>query len=202
MSYTITAIDNTSATTTSSLSSYTVGMVSSVLTVTPTTGLSSSGASGGAPLPSSATYTLSNTGSGTLNWSAIKSAPWLTLSTSSGSLAAGVSTTVSTTINTSANNLIAGSYSGTVTFTNLSNSNGNTTRAVALTVTSGAGIQPRSLHMQFSGVVGTNYTLQYSPDLTAGSWIEIGTVTNDGNFSETNPTRLALPKGFYRAVIP
>jgi hypothetical protein len=202
VSYTVTATDSIGATTTSGSSSYTVSTPSSILTVTPAAGLTSSGISGGVPSPASVTYTLSNTGSGTLNWTTSQSAPWLTLSTSSGSLAAGASTTVSTIINASANNLIAGSYSGTVTFTNGSNGNGNTTRSVALTVTSGAGVQPRLLHMQFSGVVGTNYTLQYSPDLAAGSWIEIGTVTNNGNFSETNPNRLALPKGFYRVVIP
>jgi Protein of unknown function (DUF1566)/YHYH protein/Abnormal spindle-like microcephaly-assoc'd, ASPM-SPD-2-Hydin len=202
VSYTITATDNTSATSTSSSNSYTVSKPSSVLTVTPATGLTSSGISGGSPSPTSGTYTLSNTGSGTLNWTANKSAPWLTLSVSSGSLAAGASTTVATTINANANNLIAGSYSGTVTFTNSSNGNGNTTRNVALTVTTGAGVQPRPVRLQFSGAAGTNYTIQYSPDLTAGSWIEIGTVTNNGNFSETNPNRLALPKGFYRAVIP
>ena len=202
VSYTVTATDNIGATTTSGSNSYTVSAPSSILTVTPAAGLTSTGISGGVPSPASVTHTLSNTGSGTLNWTTSKSAPWLTLSTTSGSLAAGASTTVSTTINASANNLIAGSYLGNVTFTNSSNSNGNTTRAVALTVTSGAGTQPRMLHLHFSGVVGTNYTLQYSPDLSAGSWIEIGTVTNNGNFSETNPNRLALPKGFYRAVIP
>ena len=202
VSYTITATDNANATTTSGTSSYTVGQGIPALTVTPTTGLISSGTSGGSPLPSSTTYTLSNTGGGTLNWTVGKTASWLTLSASSGTLVAGASTTVTTTINVSANNLIAASYNCPITFVNSSNGNGNTTRTVALTVTSGSGIQPRSLHMQFSGAVGINYTLQYSSDLSAGSWIEIGTVTNDGNFSETNPNRLALPKGFYRAVIP
>ncbi len=202
VSYTIAATDNTSATTTSSSNFYTVGTASSFLTVTPTAGLTSSGTTGEAFSPTSATYTLTNSGSGTLNWTASKTASWLTLSASSGSLSSGVSTAVLTTIHSSANNLIAGSYTDSVTFTNLTNGSGNTVRTVALTVTSGAGVMPRAIHLQFSGSAGTSYTLYYSPDLSADSWIEIGAVKSDGNFLETNLNRLALPKGFYRTVIP
>jgi Protein of unknown function (DUF1566)/YHYH protein/Abnormal spindle-like microcephaly-assoc'd, ASPM-SPD-2-Hydin/Viral BACON domain len=202
VSYTITATDSISATITSSSSFYTVGTASSFLTVTPTAGFTSSGPTSGAFSPMSATYTLTNSGTGTLNWNASKTAAWLTLSPSSGSLASGVSTAVLTTIDSSANNLIAASYTDSVSFTNLTNGSGDTVRTVALTVTSGAGVVPRAIHLQFSGAVGTSYTLYYSPDLSADSWIEIGAVKSDGNFLETNPNRLALPKGFYRAVIP
>ena len=202
VSYTLAATDNNAATTTSSAVSYTVGTAAPVLAVTPATGLSSTGAVGGAFSPSSATYTLSNTGTGTLNWTASKTAAWITLSSSSGSLAAGASTTVSATINSTANSLSAASYSDTLTFTNSSNASGNITRAVALAVTSGPSTTPIQIHLQFNGIPGTSYTLQYSPDLTVGSWVNIGTVNSDGNFTETNSSRLALPKGFYRVGIP
>ena len=46
--------------------------------------------------------------------------------------------------------------------------------------------------------------MQYSPDMTTGSWVTIGTVTNDGTsatFTEADATRLAQARGFYRAVI-
>ncbi len=202
VNYTLAATDNNSTTTTSSSATYTVVTATPVLAVTPATGLTSSGIVGGAFSPSSAIYTLTNSGTGTLNWTAGKTAAWLTLSNSSGSLAAGASTTVSATINNAANSLSAASYSDTITFTNSSNASGNTTRIVALTVTAGTSSVPVQLHLQFSGVLGTNYTLQYSPDLSLGSWINIGSVTSDGNFTETNNSRLAQRKGFYRVILP
>jgi Abnormal spindle-like microcephaly-assoc'd, ASPM-SPD-2-Hydin/Viral BACON domain len=202
VSYTIAATDNNSTTTTSGIGTYLVGAITPVLAVTPASGLTVSGAVGGVFSPSGATYTLTNSGSGPMNWTVSKTAAWLALSTSSGSLAAGASTTVTATINTAANSLSASSYADTITFTNSSNGNGNTTRAVALTVTAGPSIAPITLHMQFNGVVGINYILQYSPDLTVGSWIAIGSVGSDGNFTETNASRLALSKGFYRVVTP
>ncbi|NVN92409.1 MAG: PIG-L family deacetylase [Desulfuromonadales bacterium] len=106
------------------------------LTVTPATALTASGVAGGPFSPSSAVYTLQNTGNTAINWSASATQSWATLSSTSGSLAPGASATVTASINSSANSLAAGSYSGTVTFTNTTNANGNTTRAVNLTVTS------------------------------------------------------------------
>ena len=59
------------------------------------------------------------------------------LSATGGTLAAGANTTVTVSINGSANTLNVGSYSDTVTFTNTTNGNGDTTRGVALTVNPG-----------------------------------------------------------------
>jgi len=56
------------------------------------------------------------------------------LSSTSGALAAGASTTLTVSINSNANGLNPGNYSDTVTFTNTTNGNGNTTRPVALAV--------------------------------------------------------------------
>ena len=107
-----------------------------VLSVTPAGGLTSSGFQYGPFSPSNQVYTLSNTGSLALNWTASKSAAWVSLSGTSGSLAGGGSTTVTVSINTNANGLAGGNYSDTVSFSNTSNGNGNTTRPVALSVTS------------------------------------------------------------------
>ena len=103
--------------------------------VTRRAALTSAGTQGGPFSPSSQTYALTNTGTGSLNWTASKTANWLTLSATSGTLAAGVGTNVTVSINTTANSLAAGTYSDTVSFTNPSNGTGNTTRAVSLTVT-------------------------------------------------------------------
>lgn len=62
-----------------------------------------------------------------------------------------------------------------------------------------------NIALQFKSTVGTTYTLQYSTTLTTGSWIDIGSVTSDGNsagFTETDSARLAQARGFYRVKIP
>ena len=100
VTYTITATDNTSAATTSASNTYTVVAAAPVMAVTPATGLTSSGTVGGTFTPSSATYTISNTGNASMNWTAAKTAAWLTLSSTSGTLAAGAHTTVTATIRT------------------------------------------------------------------------------------------------------
>ncbi|MHB9036167.1 MAG: lectin like domain-containing protein [Armatimonadota bacterium] len=104
------------------------------LSVTPSTGFTSTGAEGGPFSPSSLTYTLSNTGDTSISWTASKTASWLTLGTTSGTLAAGASATLSVIINSGANNLAAANYTDTVTFANDTNGNGNTSRSVALIV--------------------------------------------------------------------
>jgi subtilisin family serine protease len=114
--------------------SLTVNPPLGVLSVTPAGGLSSSGYQGGPFSPTNQTYTLQNAGGTTINWTASKSAAWTTLSAASGSLTPGGSTPVTVSINSGANSLAAGNYSDTVSFSNTSNGNGNTTRPVALTV--------------------------------------------------------------------
>lgn len=49
------------------------------------------------------------------------------------------------------------------------------------------------------------YTLQFSPDMTTGSLTDIDSVTSNGSFTsftETEPARLSLARGFYRITIP
>ncbi len=111
---------------------------SGLLAVTPSGGLSSSGANGGPFSPSRTTYTLQNTTASSLTWAASKTQSWLTLSVSSGTLAAGASTTVTVSINSNANNLGAGTYTGTVNFLNTSTGLGDTSRSVTLTISTSA----------------------------------------------------------------
>jgi PKD repeat protein len=105
-----------------------------ILSVSPAGGLTATGNVGGSFSPGSQTYAVSNTGTSNLNWTASNSATWLSLSATSGSLVAGASTNVTAFINANANSLSAGTYSDTLSFSNVVNGNGNTTRLVTLTV--------------------------------------------------------------------
>jgi subtilisin family serine protease len=111
-----------------------VNPTAGVLSVTPSDGLSSSGTQGGPFTPSSKTYILQNTGGSSINWTASKGQTWVSLSSTSGTLSAGSSTTVTVSINSNANSFTPGTYSDTVIFTNATNGHGNTTRPVNLTV--------------------------------------------------------------------
>ncbi len=105
------------------------------LSVSPATGSNFIGPNGGPFDPSSQSYTLSNTGGATLNWTASNTANWNTLSATSGTLAPGSNTSVSISINANANSLSAGNYSDTISFVNANNDAGDTTRSITLTVT-------------------------------------------------------------------
>ncbi len=106
------------------------------LTLNPAGGLSSSGSVGGPFSPTSLVYTLANPGASSVNWTASKAAGWVTLSATSGTLAAGTNTSVTVSLNSAADALAVGSYNDTVTFSDTTNG-GNTTRSVALSVNPG-----------------------------------------------------------------
>lgn len=178
VSYAITATDSTAAATTSASNSYTVTAAAPVLAVTPATGLTSNGNPGGAFTPSSATYTLTNSGTGTLNWTAAKTATWLILSGSGGSLAPGANTTVTASFNANANSLSSGVYSDTVTFTS-TNGTGTTTRAVSLTVNSNTAPATPALTVLPTYSQGSAKTISWSAAGGATSYtIQVSTASN------------------------
>lgn len=152
----------------------TVNLAPGILAVTPVGGLNSSGNVGGPFTPSSITYTLSNTGDAAIDWTVGKTQSWVTLSKLSGTLAAGATDTLIVSINSAANSLAAGSYADTVTFSNATNGNGNTTRSVALTVNASPGVLSvtPTTGLSSSGVRGGPFTpssITYTLTNTGGS---------------------------------
>ncbi len=129
-----------------------------ILSVTPSTGLASAGTAGGPFTPSAQTFTVSNTGGQSLNWTVSTAQPWVSRSTNGGTLAAGASTTVTISLNTAANGLTAGSYADTVSFANTYGGSGNTTRPVSLTVSEPApSAGYRVMQTSFNWIDPTNH---------------------------------------------
>ena len=162
VSYTIAATDNSQATSTSGNNSYTVSAAAPVLAVTPSTSLTASGPAGGAFSPANASYTLTNSGTAAMTWTVGKTANWLTLSATNGTLAAGTTTNVIATVNSNANSLSAGSYSDTITFTNNTNGVGNATRAASLTVNSNSAPAAPVLASLSTFTSGASKTISWS----------------------------------------
>ncbi len=115
----------------------------SALLVTPLASLDVFGSEGGPFSPSSEDYLLQNSGSSSLTYSISKNESWVSVKeddngtfteTTGGTLGVGESITLRIEINSNANSLAAGDHSDTVTITNTTNGDGNTTRTVNLTI--------------------------------------------------------------------
>ena len=139
------------------------------LSVTPSQSISSSGDEGGPFNPTSKTYTLANTGAGSLNWRASKSGTWVSLNRTGGTLSPEMTTTVIVSINSNAGNLTAGDYSDTISFTNQTNGSGSTTRSVSLQVKSALWLN-RNIGYYNSGSVSES----------AGAWTVRADIGNGG----------------------
>ncbi len=104
------------------------------LAVSPPDDLNSGGEEAGPFAPSSKTYTLTNVGSQSITYGADKSASWLTLSSSGGTIDVAGSVDIDVTINSNADALPAGVYQDTITFSR-SGSAIVQERTVTLTIT-------------------------------------------------------------------
>ncbi|HVU99944.1 MAG TPA: protease pro-enzyme activation domain-containing protein, partial [Verrucomicrobiae bacterium] len=113
------------------------GLISppSTLVAGPATEILLQGQAGGPFLPSSGSFSLTNFGQVAFNWSAIQTAPWLKLSSVSGTLApGGPSVLIIATLTDAATNLPPGTYTSTIAFNNSADYS-TQTRQVVLAVT-------------------------------------------------------------------
>lgn len=100
----------------------------------PADGFTSVGPAGGPFAPACLTYTLSNSGTTLLNWTATKTQSWLSVSPGAGQLAPSATVPVTVCVNASAAaGLPTGNYTDTVTFTNVTTDK-TRTRAATLRV--------------------------------------------------------------------
>ena len=93
--------------------------VADSLGLSPAAGFTASGPVGGPFSVASLSVQLTNTSTTNLSWSLINTSAWLTASITSGALAGGAKTNLTLSLAPVATNLTAGTYAGTVIFTNL-----------------------------------------------------------------------------------
>jgi hypothetical protein len=86
--------------------------------ITPTNGFNATGPIGGPFNITAQSFSLTNTGIASLNWSLINTSSWLNASPTSGTLAIGGQTNVMVSLNSYASNLTVGSYTADIWFTN------------------------------------------------------------------------------------
>ena len=166
----------------------------------------------------SQTYYLTNIGSASLNWTVISTSPWLDISNSGGTLAAGASDSVVVSLNTVASNLTAGLYTANVWFSNATSRVGHS-RFFTLGAKDPLVISPQKF--LFSGPSGGPFAPVAQPviltNASAGDFsFGINNTSAWFNVSATNgslpansqtsvtfsfaPAALNLPDGFYSAV--
>jgi uncharacterized repeat protein (TIGR03803 family) len=114
---------------------YSIG-VPEPLRITPASDLLFTGPVGGPMTPTNLSYTLTNKAIGTVNWALTKDVTWLAVSPTSGTLSGGgPSTNITVRPNAAAPSLPAGSYTATLTFSNLSDSFAQTRQVILAIVT-------------------------------------------------------------------
>ncbi|MBN2538432.1 MAG: S8 family serine peptidase [Deltaproteobacteria bacterium] len=111
-----------------------VETLTSGMTVISCDDLSSEGNSGGPFSPAGITYILENQKDIAISYSVSKSASWVSISDTGGSLAGHATTGVTVSINSNADSLPKGIYTDTIYFTNTTDHAGDIIRVVTLTV--------------------------------------------------------------------
>ncbi|MBI3871195.1 MAG: S8 family serine peptidase [Verrucomicrobia bacterium] len=176
------------------------------LLVSHSPGLTATGPVGGPFAPTSQVYTLTNAGTASLTWTGSVTQPWLTLSSSMGTLAPGERMVVTLSINDSVSAFGAGPYSALVQFEDASVNEGGFADSIRLTVLS----VPRVSIEQVSGspdfniaVLGdpsARYRVDGSTDLVVWTPVATGDAGPDGMLVLRQELSGLLPLRFYRAV--
>jgi len=170
------------------------------LSVFPVGSFNSSGVPGGPFMPSSKTYTVTNTGGTSINFTVTKSVGWITLSNAGQTLAPDESIIVTVFINNSARSLAVGSYTDPVSFVNTTNNNGNTSRNVKLDISEKPRLSITSPNNGESWEVGSVHPITWSGSGIVANVI-IDYSTNEGRYWR-NITNSTENDGIYYWKVP
>jgi hypothetical protein len=178
------------------------------LQVAPASMLVSTGYVGGPFSGFTQGYTLTNQGSGALNWSVGNTSSWVSVSASSGTLAGSQATNVGVSLSGGAALLAAGNYTNTLKFTNLAD-NEVQSRQVALLLQQLPSPSLQSV-TQTGGVVGLSwstlqgfmYQVQYATNLRQTTWSNLGSAITATNNVGTMSDLIGVdPQRFYRVLL-
>jgi uncharacterized repeat protein (TIGR03803 family) len=140
-----------------------------------------SGPVGGPFNPATQIFSLTNNAAGTLNWTLISTSAWLNVSPTSGALVpGGPAATVTLSPNAAASNLVAGSYTTTLRFTNLSTGFGQS-RVVTLAVVTPPVITAQPADQPVLQGANATFTVGTGPNaLLYYRWLDNGVPLTDG----------------------
>jgi uncharacterized repeat protein (TIGR03803 family) len=177
------------------------------LQITPETSFTATGPIGGPFFdltrpgfgPATQTYSLTNLGAVSLDWTLAYSASWLNASVTNGTIAPGVpATTVTLSLNAAANSLPLGNYTANVWFTNL-NDGSVQSRQFDLAVQPGPQTPPIVVAQSTNQVVLDGGTATFTVEVTADSlpvayqWTRNGIILTDGgNISGATTSTLTI----------
>ena len=157
------------------------------------TSLSFDAAAGGGNPPSQ-TVSITNNGSGALNWTASDNQPWLTVSPTSGTAPSTLTVSVNTT------GLAAGTYNGTITISALNAGNSPRTVAVTLSVPQ-ATLALNTASMSFAAVVGASNPPPQTVGISnSGGGTLAWTATDNQPWLALNPTSGTAPSSIAVSV--
>jgi uncharacterized delta-60 repeat protein len=179
------------------------------LIITPSSGFTSIGGVGGPFTVTSQSLSLTNVGTNSLTWTLANTSLWIDALPGSGTLTpGGTAATVTVSLNSAASNLVVGTYSATVWFTNL-NSGFGQSRQFNLSV-----ISPPTITTQPTDqAVLEGMTATFTVGATGGlplyyQWQYNGTnLTDGGNISGSMTTNLTISNvssadvGTYSAIV-
>jgi len=164
------------------------------LLITPATGFTSAGGSGGPFTVTSQSFSLTNAGTNSLGWTLANTSAWLNVSSAGGTLTpGGPAATVTVGLNSAASNLVAGIYNATVWFTNL-NDNVGQGRPFTLSVISPPVITTQPANQVVLEGASAAFTVAAAGGLPlAYQWQDNGTnLTDGGNVSGSATTNLVI----------
>jgi hypothetical protein len=175
--------------------------------VTPSITISNFGYAGGPLTSTTANYTITNSGQGTLLWSVFPTANWVFVANANGTLAGGAKTNISVNFNANSYLLPPGNYSSALNFINQTNGLGTTARSVSLTLVQHPAVglsniflqNDGSLSVSLSGIAGRGYAILVGTNLLQplSTWTIITNATGQNTF--TIPPSPGADQRFYRA---